>query len=90
MLPPQPKGYELRVNVEEPQVHTEEYPASGPHWEAGTAASAIRDGQIEYYTMPLEESLLVMQVTDKMRKGSGSMHSGLLEDVKDAGPHSPA
>ena len=37
--------------------------------------------------MPLQESLLVMQVMNKVRKGGGLRYLEALEDVEDEGPY---
>jgi predicted dehydrogenase len=40
----------------------------GMHWEADAAARCLRDGKLECETIPLEESILVMQAMDKVRE----------------------
>jgi len=43
----------------------------GFFWEADGAARALRDGKLDCETMPLNESILIMEAMDKVRYDNG-------------------
>jgi hypothetical protein len=60
----------------------------GMYWEADEAARCIRDGKLESETLEWEESILIMEVMDEVRKQGGLTYPELIEtDVFD--PASP-
>ncbi|KAH8820519.1 hypothetical protein F5884DRAFT_849777 [Xylogone sp. PMI_703] len=57
----------------------------GMYWEADEAARCIRDGKLESDTLDWEESVLIMEVMDQVRKQNGLVYPELIEtDVFDA------
>lgn len=54
----------------------------GMHWEADEAARCLRDGKLESETMPLEESLLVMEAMDSVRAQAGFRYPEVIESTE--------
>jgi len=60
----------------------------GMHWEADEAARCIRDGKLESETLDWEESVVIMETMDEVRRQGGLTYPELIEtDVYD--PASP-
>jgi hypothetical protein len=57
------------------------FPANGHgmFYEADEAARCIRDGRLESETMPWDESILVMEVMDEVRKQGGLKYPDTVE-----------
>jgi predicted dehydrogenase len=53
----------------------------GMYWEADEAARCIKEGKIESDTMPWEESVLVMEVIDEVRKQNGLNFPASIEST---------
>lgn len=51
----------------------------GMFWEADGAARALRDGKLECETMPLDESILIMEAMDKVRYDNGFLYPKAIE-----------
>jgi hypothetical protein len=51
-------------------------------YEADACARAIREGRLEAERCPLEESLLVMEVMDEVRRQNGFRYPESLERVE--------
>lgn len=63
-------------------------PGHGMYWEADEAARCIRDGKLESATLDWEESVVIMETMDEVRKQGGLTYPELIEtDVFD--PASP-
>jgi len=48
-------------------------------WEADECARCVRDGKLESDVIPLDESLLIMQVMDAVREQNGFKYPAPLE-----------
>lgn len=59
------------------------FPANGHgmYYEADEAARCVRDGKIESETMPWDESILVMEVMDEVRKQCGLIYPEAIEST---------
>ncbi|KAF4774579.1 oxidoreductase [Colletotrichum scovillei] len=51
---------------------------NGTFWEADEAARCIRDGKLESDTMPWSESILIMEIMDKVLKDAGIFYPELI------------
>lgn len=60
------------------------FPAGGHgmYYEADEAARCIRDGLLESETMPWEESILIMEVMDKIREQGGLQYPSAIESTE--------
>jgi hypothetical protein len=50
-------------------------------WEADEAARCIRDGKLESETLSWEESVIIMETMDEVRKQGGLQYSELIEST---------
>uniref|UniRef100_A0A0B7K8B1 D-xylose 1-dehydrogenase (NADP(+), D-xylono-1,5-lactone-forming) n=1 Tax=Bionectria ochroleuca TaxID=29856 RepID=A0A0B7K8B1_BIOOC len=71
------QGYESR------DIHYD-IPAGGHgmYWEADEAARCIRDGKIESFVIPWDESVTIMQVVDKIRAQAGYTYPEEIESTQ--------
>jgi len=53
----------------------------GMFWEADEAARCLRDGKLESETLSWEESILIMDTMDEVRKQGGLTYPNLIESV---------
>ncbi|EEH43280.1 uncharacterized protein PADG_08100 [Paracoccidioides brasiliensis Pb18] len=53
----------------------------GMYWEADEVARCVRDGKLESETMPLEESLVIMDVMDEARRQGGLRYPEKIEST---------
>jgi len=79
--PYRPDTYTLQIRGQEPVTKTVEIPGQGLFWEADACARAIRDGQRRVELCKLEESLLVMEAMDEVRRQNSYVFPAPLEDV---------
>jgi hypothetical protein len=93
----QPSGYRV-VKKGAPEVEVVECPipkdsgragwGHGMFWEADEAARCVRDGKLESATLPLSESIVIMEVMESALKQGGVKYPDLITtDVYD--PKSP-
>ncbi|KAJ5710691.1 hypothetical protein N7488_004847 [Penicillium malachiteum] len=61
-----------------------EFPAQGRgmYWEADEVARCLRDGKLESETMPLEESIVIMEVMDEVRRQGGLVYPASIESTE--------
>lgn len=61
-----------------------EFPAGGHgmYWEADEVARCLRDGKLESEGMPWEESIVIMEVMDEVRKQNGLVYPEKIESVE--------
>ncbi|PGG95630.1 hypothetical protein GX51_08198 [Blastomyces parvus] len=61
-----------------------EFPGQGKgmYWEADEAARCVRDGKLESETMSWEESLVIMDVMDEVRKQGGLRYPDEIESTE--------
>lgn len=61
-----------------------DFPANGHgmYWEADEVARRLRDGKLESDTMPWEESLVIMQVMDEVRRQGGLTYPENIESTQ--------
>lgn len=57
----------LTLNGKEPQKFGLPYAGNGYNCEAAAAGACLRDGKLEHETMPLDESLTIMETMDRVR-----------------------
>jgi len=84
-----PEGYTIVMSHEGGKVENVECPiptdperdnwGHGMYWEADEAARCIRDGKKESETLPWEESILIMETMDEVRKQGGLKYPELIE-----------
>lgn len=53
----------------------------GMYWEADEAARCVRDGKLESETLPWEESILIMEVMDEVRRQGGLTYPEKIEST---------
>ena len=53
----------------------------GMYWEADEVARCIRDGKLESETLPWEESIVIMEVMDEVRKQGGLTYPESIEST---------
>lgn len=87
----QPSAYHIILKSKPGEVEVVECPIPGGRgmaWEADECARCLRDGLKESKTMPLEESIVIMEVMDEALKQGGVKYPELIAtDVYD--PKSP-
>ncbi|WEW61827.1 hypothetical protein PRK78_007323 [Emydomyces testavorans] len=54
----------------------------GMYWEADEVARCLRDGKLESETMPLSESLVIMEVMDEVRRQGGLKYPEKIESTE--------
>ncbi|KAJ5726526.1 uncharacterized protein N7483_007883 [Penicillium malachiteum] len=61
-----------------------EFPAQGRgmYWEADEVARCLRDGKLESETMSLEESIVIMEVMDEVRRQGGLVYPDSIESTE--------
>ncbi|PGH13737.1 hypothetical protein AJ79_03436 [Helicocarpus griseus UAMH5409] len=61
-----------------------EFPGEGKgmYWEADEAARCVRDGKLESESMPWEESLVIMEVMDEVRRQGGLKYPEEIESAE--------
>ncbi|KLJ10135.1 oxidoreductase [Blastomyces silverae] len=52
------------------------------YWEADEAARCVRDGKLESETMSWEESLVIMDVMDEVRRQGGLKYPDEIESTE--------
>lgn len=55
---------------------------TGMYWEADEVARCLRDGKLESETLPLSESLVIMEVMDEVRKQGGLKYPQKIESTE--------
>lgn len=87
----QPTGYKLVLKSKPGEVEVVDCPipgGTGMAWEADECAKCLRDGKKESATMPLSESIAIMEVMDEALRQGGVKYPELIStDVYD--PKSP-
>lgn len=53
----------------------------GMYWEADEVARCLRDGKLESDTLPLEESIVIMEVMDEVRRQGGLTYPENIEST---------
>ncbi|KAI9815735.1 MAG: hypothetical protein M1827_002131 [Pycnora praestabilis] len=68
----------------EPKVedHEVEIPGHGMFWEADECARCLRDGKLESEVMGLEESIVIMEVMDAVRRQNDLVYPEAIESTK--------
>jgi hypothetical protein len=61
---------------------TREIPGQGMHWEADECARCIRDGKLESDGLTWEESVVIMEVMDEVRKQNGLVYPENIESTQ--------
>lgn len=61
---------------------TKDIPGHGMFWEADECYRCLRDGKKESETMPLDESILMMETMDEVRKQNGMVYPEKIESVE--------
>lgn len=75
-----PMSYTLILKGQEPKRVDFTIPqGQGMHWEADECARCLRDGKLESETIGLEESIVIMECMDKVRKDGEFVYPGNLE-----------
>ncbi|EED15049.1 dimeric dihydrodiol dehydrogenase, putative [Talaromyces stipitatus ATCC 10500] len=54
----------------------------GMYWEADEVARCLRDGKLESERMPWEESIVIMEVMDEVRRQNGLVYPEKIESVE--------
>ena len=54
----------------------------GMYWEADEAARCVRDGKLESEGLPWEESIVIMQTMDEIRKQHGLVYPEKIESIE--------
>lgn len=80
--PPNPRGYTLRVEGEEPVEKEATRAGNNLIWQADACARAIRDGHVGCAESPLEDTLAIVKIMDEVRRQGGLTFPSPLEDVK--------
>jgi hypothetical protein len=52
------------------------------YWEADECARCIREGKLESEDLPLQESLVMMEVMDEVRKQNGLVYPENIESTE--------
>ncbi|KAJ5937154.1 hypothetical protein N7454_004809 [Penicillium verhagenii] len=85
-LPFQPTRYRVipKKGLGETREVEFSFPAQGRgmYWEADEVARCLRDGKLESDGMPLEESLVIMEVMDEVRRQGGLKYPDSIESTK--------
>lgn len=55
---------------------------AGMYWEADEVARCLRDGKLESGTLPLSESLVIMEVMDEVRRQGGLKYPQKIESTQ--------
>ncbi|KAK0386568.1 hypothetical protein NLU13_6403 [Sarocladium strictum] len=83
-----PTGYRVILKSKPGEVEVVDCPIAGGRgmgWEADECARCLKDGLKESKTMPLEESIVIMEVMDEVLKQGGVKYPELIStDVYDA------
>lgn len=66
--PCRPESFEIHINGQESITKTFKISGHGMFWEADECARNLRDGKKESETYPLKESLLLMNIMDKVKR----------------------
>jgi predicted dehydrogenase len=84
-----PTNYKLIMIEDSGKVEEVEFPIPtdpdrdgdgwGMYWEADEAARCVRDGKLESATLTWEESVLIMETMDEVRRQGGLTYSELIE-----------
>lgn len=53
----------------------------GMYWEADEVARCLRDGKLESDSMPWEESIIIMEVMDEVRRQGGLVYPKNIEST---------
>jgi len=67
---------------EGPKGHEKEGWGHGMFWEADEAARCVRDGKLESETLEWDESILIMETMDEVRKQGGLNYPELIETAE--------
>jgi predicted dehydrogenase len=59
-----------------------EIPGGGMFWEADEAARCLRDGKLESEGLPLEESVVIMEVMDEVRRQGELVYPEKIESTE--------
>ncbi|THC90782.1 hypothetical protein EYZ11_009760 [Aspergillus tanneri] len=81
----QPERYRLIPKKGEGEIKEVECPfpdsGRGMYWEADEVARCLRDCKLESDTMPLEESIVIMEVMDEVRRQGGLAYPEKIEST---------
>jgi len=81
-VPPNPRGYTLRIDGQEPIEETAIRAGNNLIWQADACARAIRDGQLGCLESPLENTLTIIKIMDEVRRQGNVVYPSPLEDVQ--------
>ena len=72
------KGGEGKAHVKEVEC---EIPGHGMFWEADEAARCVRDGKLQSEGMGWEESVVIMETMDEVRRQGGLVYPESIETL---------
>lgn len=73
---PRPDKLALHINGQEPQIIQTPYTVNGYQYEAQAVMDMLDKGKIEHPLMPLNETVEIMEVMDKIRYDAGFFYPG--------------
>ncbi|KAK2741444.1 hypothetical protein FQN57_005577 [Myotisia sp. PD_48] len=78
-----PRKFDVNQDLEVKEV-VAEFPGNGKgmYWEADECARCLRDGKLESSIMPLDESLVIMEVMDEARRQGGLKYPEKIESTQ--------
>ncbi|OJJ89457.1 Gfo/Idh/MocA family protein [Aspergillus glaucus CBS 516.65] len=80
-----PESYRIIPKRGEGEIKDVECPfpgnGKGMYWEADEVARCLRDGKLESDTLPLEESIVIMEVMDEVRRQGGLTYPENIEST---------
>jgi hypothetical protein len=74
----------IKAGLKAVSVSSSSHPTSGGrgmYWEADEAARCIRDGKLQSSEIDWEESILIMEVMDEVRKQNGLVYPEKIESL---------
>lgn len=80
--PPNPRGYTLQVDGQDPIEQTATRAGNNLIWQADACARAIRDGQRGCPESPLENTLAIVKIMDEVRRQGKFVFPSPLEDTQ--------
>jgi hypothetical protein len=85
-MPFRPVGYRVVPKKGEGEIREVSCPfpgnGHGMYWEADEVARCLRDGKLESEGMPWEESIVIMEVMDEVRKQGGLTYPQKIESTE--------
>ena len=80
-----PERYRIVPKKGEGEIKTVECPfpgnGKGMYWEADEVARCLRDGKLESEGLPWEESIVIMEVMDEIRRQGGLTYPEKIEST---------